>query len=189
MEGPRTDVDLKVAPLNVRIPVSWKLEQLGATVAMLEGPAPSGDPTLQITVGVIEGMGSKRIEMMVTGAKADSLLHPQHVQVQGLRQVNGLNVFEKFVFGPPTSRTMSVAADAPSTRPQRDSRAGTTAPSTVPESGPVSWTRLVFVPSQSTFLPCSFGITGMTPQQFAQDQAFIRSILDTAHGNSDLDLP
>lgn len=181
MEGPRTDVALKVAPLNVRIPVSWKLEVLG-TVAMLEGPTPSGD--LQITVAVLPGMGTKRIDMMIAGAKADSLQHPQHVQVYDLRQVNGLNVFEKFVFGPPPSHAMTAAATTIPT-----TTAATTAPIIVPEAGPVSWTRLVFVPTEGTFLPCSFGITGITPQQFAQDQEFIRSILDTARRNSDLDSP
>ncbi len=177
MEGPRTDLALKVAPLNVRIPVSWKLEVLG-TVAMLEGPTPSGD--LQITVALLPGMSTKRIDMMVTGAKADSVQHPQHVQVNDLRQVNGLTVFEKFVFGhPPSHAATAIAATT----------AATTVPSTIPEAGPVSWTRLVFVSTEGTYLPCSFGITGITPQQFAQDREFIRSILDTARRNSDLDSP
>jgi hypothetical protein len=39
-----------------------------------------------------------------------------------------------------------------------------------------------------SYIPCSFGVSGMTEEQFEQDQDFIRSIIASAKQSKSADL-
>ncbi len=173
VSGDRTELDIKSAPLSVKVPPSWKVELVDG-ITMLEGPTPSGDTT--ITVTTLPGMSSRRIELMVDGAEADAQQRPDRVQVHDLHQINGLRVIDKIMY--------TVSTTQASTQPD-DTNAidAGTADTPIVETGDgqlISWSRLVFVPFEDTFLPCSFSVSAMTPNEYGQDQAFLQSVLDSA---------
>jgi hypothetical protein len=184
MSAERTQLDINSAPLSIKLPTSWKIVMVDG-VSVLEGPTPSGETT--ITIATLPGMSSHRIDLLVEGAEADAQKRPDRVQVHDLHQVNGLRAFDKIAYTGPSTQ--------PSTQP-----AGTSAPpsdtlTSVPlepdsvVSGPmVSWSRLVFVPFQDAYLPCSFSIASMTPGEYSQDQAFLQSLLDSAQSRQLQDL-
>jgi hypothetical protein len=174
LTGDRTQVDIKSAPLSMKLPPSWKIELVDG-MSMLEGPSPSGDATIMVTT--LPGMSQQHIEMMVAGAQADAQKKQGREEVHDLHQVNGLRAFEKI--------TYSSSATQPSTQvdevsaPSADSPTNASADAAV--DGPlVSWSRLVFVPFEDNYLPCSFSVGAMTPQEFDQDKAFLQSLLDSA---------
>jgi hypothetical protein len=182
IEGARADMPINSAPLTVKVPPSWKIELVDG-VSILEGPTPSGDTT--ITVSTLPGMTPKHIDLMADGAKADAQQHPNLVQFRDLHQINGLRVFEKIEY--------SQAATQPATQPDQaagpppDATSDLTA-SAAADGPTITWSRLVFVPFQDSFLPCSFSISAMTPDEYNQDQAFLQSVLDSAQARVVSDL-
>jgi hypothetical protein len=177
LSGQRTQLDIKSAPLSIKVPASWKIEMVDG-LSMLEGPTPSGDTT--ITIATLPGMSSKRIDMMVDGAEADAQKRPDRVQVHDLHQINGLRAFEKITYSGPSTQP-TTTPDLTAATPIDAPLDATTQPSDAAANGPmISWSRLVFVPFQDAYLPCSFSVSAMTPEEFTQDQAFLQSVLDSA---------
>jgi hypothetical protein len=173
IEGARTDMPITAAPLSIKVPPSWKAELVDG-VSILEGPSPSGDA--EITVSTLPGMSSQRIELMVNGAIADAAKHPGRVEVRDLHGIDGLRTLERITYSAPTTQPTTAPAQAVAVAGDPVTDVGADA-----GNGPkVSWSRLVFVPFQDSFLPCSFSVSVMTPEEFNQDQTFLQSVLDSA---------
>jgi hypothetical protein len=172
MEGPRTPLAMKIAPLALQVPAGWKVEVLGES-AMLEGPTPSGDG--QIVVATLPGMSSQRVDMLVAGAKTDGSTEPGKYAVTDVPSLHGMHVLDRLTYTSP-------AATQPTTEPTAETADAD------PLNGPlVSWERIVFVPEADSFMPTSFSISGMTPREYAQDQPFFQSILDTVEQQNQSD--
>lgn len=171
MEGPRTDLETMIAPLKLKVPADWKLEILGSA-AMAEGPSPSGEQQIMITT--LPGMDDKRIAAWIAGANASAAEHPDRLQVHQLQSINGMDALEKISFTEPMILAATTTSpDSASTQSSADDSGGV-----------VNYTRYVFVPFEGSYIPCSFGISGMTPEEYRQDIDFIRSLLDTAQRSS-----
>jgi hypothetical protein len=162
LEGPRTQVDLKVIPMTLRVPESWKLDFLGASM-LLEGPAPHGD--IEIALAALPQLEKDRVDLLIADSKVQLANNPEHYHIGPIESINGLRALE-------TMRTRGASTQS------------TTQFSLAPilsDSMPsmVSWNLIVFVPRGAKFVPSNFSIR-LTQRQYDADADFIRSILQSA---------
>jgi hypothetical protein len=204
---PRKPTPLVYMPLTVSIPDGWKLDPPDAPTS-LDGPAPSGD--LEISISILAPMKTDRVNLLVQGAHQEAVSQ-QGLVVHDLPPINGLKALEKISHAdlsaePTTLPSVAVNVDPPgglsATMAAATVRnAGVpgeqTSPTTLPAANQrsaaatagetVSWNVIVFVPYQGKFVPCSFDLIGLTPEQFAADESFVRSMLNSAVPTKDID--
>jgi len=156
---PRKSLSMLSVPLVLSVPQSWRLEPPQNPV-FLEGMAPSGD--LHLAVSMLEFMNDYRRRLFVDRALDQSRQHPGRIQIRQLTGNSGMQILQRI--------TYAKLPNDPS---------GQSPPATQP-SQLLSWNITIFVPYRQKFIPCSFELSGLTQQQYVEDEQFIQSIMDTA---------
>jgi hypothetical protein len=91
LEGPRKTVVLDTLPLSMQVPESWKLDRI-AGLAVLTGPAPSGDVTIKLNTRAI---ATRSIESSAHGAREEQKRNPTSILLAAERTLNGIPIFER----------------------------------------------------------------------------------------------
>ena len=154
LTGPRTKLDLKFAPFTLNVPQSWELKTFndGATV-ILEGSTPTD--TVGISIPVYRTITADQEKALETHAKQDAIEHSDLIKSNPIRDMPGTKVIEQLILDAPTSAT---------TQPLQT----------------LQWIYTLCIPNGKDFTAYDLRIIGLTTQQYKNDQAFLRSIIDTA---------
>jgi hypothetical protein len=91
LDGPRKTLVLDILPLSVKVPESWQLDRI-AGLAVLTGPAPSGDVTIKLNTRTI---ATSSIESTARGAREEQKKNPRSVLLAESRTLNGIPIFER----------------------------------------------------------------------------------------------
>jgi hypothetical protein len=219
----RVDMDLRVLPLTLTVPSSWKLDMTAGVVVVLGGRTPAGEA--QISLSRLPLETPKDVDLMIADAPHEADRDLSHTTRLQTMTINGLKVFETIVFpkgattqptteasGATTLAAIRSALAEPNPMPTPTTQAdavatsvATSAPTTLPmltlapaqpgkpaaalsaaddNSNLISWNIIYYVPQGNDLIPCDLAILGLTPQQFAVDEPFLREILSSAKLNA-----
>ena len=156
---PRKNLSMLSVPVILSVPQSWRLEP-PQNPEFLEGAAPSGE--LHIAVSMLDFMNDYRRRLFVDLILDQSRQHPERFQIRQSIGNGGMQILQRI--------TYAKLPNDPS---------GQSPPATQP-SQLLSWNITIFVPYRQKFIPCSFELSGLTQQQYVEDEQFIQSIMDTA---------
>jgi hypothetical protein len=218
-------MDLRVFPLTVTVPSSWKLDMANGVLVVLGGRTPGGE--VQISLSKLPLETVKDVDLMIADAPHEAERDTSHTTRLNTTTINGLKVFETIVLpkgaATQTSDTTQVTATAlptlignmqgepnlmlsattlpadalatttPTTTISPDAATALQTPAPAPPATPtavlsitddnsnlISWNVIYYVPQGTDLIPCDLAILGLTPQQFAVDESFLREILSSA---------
>jgi hypothetical protein len=166
VNGPKRRLKLTPIPFTARVPVSWKIENLGSgNLTILGGPTPSGEAQLQVTarspataedIDIIKRASKK--EMATTQSATG-----RHTIEAHFRTVGGIQAFERRVLGTPAPLIVT-----------DDNNEEHTVTAT-----PYTWTLTLFVPQGQNFNRYEINFIAMTREQYEQDKQVLEPIIDS----------
>ncbi len=169
LSGPRKVIPLGTLPMTVRVPESWKIENLDSgSITLLEGHAPSG--LVQIGLAQRPFVQRDKLESILSRATKEKTDRPDIIKLLDIKPLPGDaggQILERQSLGktlPP------VALDAEGKTLSK--------PETL-----YSWTITYFIPQADGFEAYELNFVGLTAEQFQVDQAMLREIIDSVTYN------
>lgn len=165
--APRKPVLLDVLPFTLDVPTSWKVVRHGdrptTAVAMLEGPLPSGSQAY-IILSAREGLLAPTVEAMIKRIEKDR---------PAIEKAGGHLLFRDLGEARVIERRQLLAGPS--------GRLPSTAPSTtLPSDATIDWRIQLFVPLGTRHMQqYELNLMDLRADTFAQDEAFLTSILST----------
>jgi len=160
LSGPRETTALGSLPLTARVPAGWKVRNMeGTNVTLLEGPAPSGDVSIQLSSRPVTS--GDRFVAMVSGASSEMQQNPESIRKAEMRPIAGARVLERQRIG--KTPTVSILSDEPD-----------------PDNSPTfNWTITVFIPRGTDYETYELNFIGMTLKQYEKDEGLLREVIDS----------
>jgi len=166
LTGPRKRINVTPLPFSANVPLSWKVESLGAgSIIVLTGPSPSGEAQIQLAnrstakkeeLEIIQRAAKKELTQPAT----DSVKRTVKVD---FRKLGDVEVFERQAVGLPGPLTTTDAQGIEHTE----------------TATPYTWTVMLFVPQGSEYARYEMNFIGLTAEQYKQDKQLLDAIMAT----------